>query len=231
MNFGELKALSLFNVPQAKSSAVSATTRGLLINLAVADLAMRIKAVRTHEDFNSLTGVSKYNLSSNLTRFLAIDEGGVWFDDGEFKQLTPYTVSKMKNEFPNFQEDEASVPLRYYLLGGDLHLHPAVETGGTDKIRVYMVQRPIVMTDDDHYPFHKEGDQEVEDSRLEILSESILLYVESRILKAVGDKQEAILKFQEYKADVAEKMLLINARPDATMDKHSRFQGPRVPRC
>lgn len=231
MNFGELKSLSLAYVAGGKAAAISDATRGTLINAAVADLAIRSKAIRTQEDFDSLSSTSKYNLSVNLTRFLKIDEGGVWFDDGnDFKQLRPYSVSKMKNEFPNFQQDEASVPLRYYLLGGDLHLHPSVETGGTDKIRVYLVQRPQIMTAAGHYPFHKEGDQSTEDERLEILSESILLYVEARILKILGEGQEAILKFQEYRADVTEKLLLINERVDISGSKYSKFQGPRIGR-
>lgn len=87
MNFGDLKALSLAYVPQGKASAISVATRGSLLNLAVADIAARAKCVRTYEDFNSSASTAKYNLGSNLTRYIALDEGGVWFYDGtDWKQ-------------------------------------------------------------------------------------------------------------------------------------------------
>ena len=232
MNFGELKSLARAYVPQSKANAISVATMGQIINAGVADVALRGKCIRTYEDFDSLSGVSKYNLSANLTRFMALDEGGVWFDDGDgFKDLDPFTVSKMKNDFPNFQTDEDSAPLRYYVLGDDLYLHPGVETGASDKIRVHFIQRPMPMTDDAQYPFHAEGSQTTEVERLEILSESVLLYVESRFLKILNEKQESILKNQEYLADVAAKIQMINGRPDVAADKKSKFQGPRIPRC
>ena len=228
MNFGELKNLSRSYTPQAKTSAISLATMGQIINAAVADVALRGRFIRTYGDFNSVTGTAKYNLSANLTRFLALDDGGVYFDDGNgFKPLDPVTVAKMKNDFPSFQSDEGSVPLRYYILGDDLHVHPAVETGAADKIRVYFVQRPVIMTDDTHYPFHVDGSQTTEMERLEILSESILLYVESRFLKILSEKQESILKYQEYIADLNAKILMINGRPDLSSSRLSKFQGPR----
>lgn len=216
MNFGDLKSLSFAFVPQGKANAVSAGTRASLINLAVADVALRARCLRTSEDFASLTGIAKYNLSDNLTRFLAIDDGGVWFNGvtGGFKYLAPYFLTRIREEFPSFQSDAPATPLRYYLLGDDIYLHPAVTTGAAARIRVYFIQRPIVMTLDAHFPFHKDGDQLTENERLEVLSESILLYVESRILKALGEKEASIAKYAEYLADIKDKVLLINGRSD-----------------
>lgn len=229
MNFGELKNLSRAYVPQAKATAINDATMGQIINAATADVALRVKAIRTYEDFDSVSGVSKYNLSANLTRFMALDDAGVWFDDGAgFKRLDALTSAKMKNSFPSHMNDEASVPLRYYVLGDDVYLHPGVETGATDKIRVHFIQRPIKMTDSAHYPFHAEGNQSVEVERLEILSESILLYVESRFLKILGNRDESIIKYKEYLEDLTMKISMINGRPDISSDKNSRFQGPKV---
>lgn len=229
MNFGELKSLARAYVPEAKTGVVTIGTIGTILNLAVADIATKGKLIRTYEDFDSLTGVGKYSLSENLTRFLALDDGGVWFSDGNFRRMDSISVGKMLNDFPSFPSDAADVPLRAYVLGDDLYLHPAVKTGGTDKIRVFFIQRPQVMTLDTHYPFHKESDQTIEQERLEILSESILLYAESRILKVCGEKNEALVKYNEYVADLTAKLLSINARPDISISKLSRFQGPRVP--
>lgn len=229
MNFGELKTMSLAYVPQGKASAISDTVRGLILNAGVADIALRVKAVRTYGEFNSTDSTGKYNLSANLTRYLGIDEGGVWYNDGSgFRQLDALSIAKMKNSYPNFISDSDLVPQRYYILGDDVYVNPGVETGSASAFRIYFIQRPIIMSADGHYPFHKDGDQATETERLEILSESLLLYAESRILKILGMKDESITKYTEYLADLAGKETLINGRPDISASKKTKFQGPKI---
>lgn len=230
MNFSDLQLLARAYVPQGRASAVSLTRLKLLINVATGDVALRSRAIRTSGDFNSLANTAKYNLSSNLTRFLSLDEGGVWFNDGvQWRRMWPFTVARMRNQFPNFQDDDTTEPERYYTLGDDLNFHPSIASAGTSNLRVYFVQRPIQMTLNSHFPFHIDGDQTTEMERLETLSESILLYVESRVLKIIGKKDDSVTKFAEYKVDIDDKMKLINESADLVADKHTKFQGPLLP--
>lgn len=229
MNFKELQDLSLAFVPQGKGSAVSEANRKLLLNAAVADICFRSGVLPTSGDFDSTEDVGEYDLSEELEGYCSIGPGGVWYDAGEgFKELDPCTIEKMKKDFPNFQDDASGVPIRYYTLGDALFLHPKPSETTTDAIRVYYNKKPLAMVENTHYPFYAGTTQTTEKASLAILWETIILYVEAKIKKILGDVDGEAKKWAEYLADLQTKTEKLKARPDIVNHKKTKMMGPRV---
>jgi len=236
MNFGNLKSLARAYVPTARRSSVSNTNLELLLNEAVRDVAFRTEAIKKREKFNVVAEQEEYNTSLVLTRFAKMTKEGLWWNAGsaaspDWERLYPRTVKYLDRHYPTWRNDDSSDPERYAQFGDLLIIHNKPDTSLSNGFWAHFVQYPEVMSASTHFPFHVDGDQDTELSRCMILSESILLYTESKILKILGEKQEAIAKMNEYKQDVYEKKLLVNDSEDVIQDSRTKMRGPYVGKC
>lgn len=230
MNFGNLKTMARAYIPGAKSSAVSLATLEILLNEGALDVAYRLKCLKAFDYFDSVANAESYDLTQVLDNFLAVDDSGIWWLSGtQYEELYPHTIKSMDNKYKNWRGDSSSEPERYIIHGNNLFIpHPIVTASTTDAFLAYYAKRPAVMTNDEHFPFPIDGDQEEERSDLAILSDCILLYAEWKILKILSQRQDAYDKKNEYLEELALKGQLLNLRPDLTSNDQTKFSGPKV---
>lgn len=230
MNLTNLKELARFYLSELTARKASDTLLLMLLNEATLDVTVRTACLKAIEEFNATANTGEYRLSSVLTRFLAIDKEGIWWNDGDrWQELYPRTIKYLNNWHSGWRDDGAGSPQRY-ALHGDLFIpHPKPETSLTDGFKVHFIQRPPAMATGAHFPFPVGDAQDGEErSDLAILSDCILLYVEWKVLKSMNKRVEAFEKRNEYLEEIEIKKRLINTRADIEHDEDTKMRGPRV---
>lgn len=232
MNFGNLKTLSRKFTPSAKTTRITDDELELLINEAAIDVAFRLVALKKSKKINVSAEKGEYYISDTMTDYLTMDRSGVWWYNGtSWRQLTPFTLKQLDIEFRQWRDDSSSSPLRYYIDGDILGLHPKPDTTLTSGLWVYYGRKPLLMTDSGDYPFHKDGTKTIEIPQLSILSDSIFAYLEWHFSKILSKpEQEIIALNQVYEKEIASKKRLIEMRADISAYKKTKFQGRKVRR-
>lgn len=229
MDFSELRSLARAYVPQAKASAINNTNRDLILNEGALDVALRTGCLATDKKINIVGSQAEYNLSSQLDRYLFMDKPGVWFYDGSgWVRIRPKTLAWLDKRLPTWRDSDEGDPLYRAIHGNNLLLHPTPEANESNGLWIYYCQRPTIMVQAGHYPFHVEGDQTEERTDLATLSEAILLYWEMKALKVLGKKQESLQKKGEYLTSIIEKTAFLKRDRNIAIDKKTRFMGKKV---
>lgn len=227
MNFEKLKRLARLYVPQAKINAIPDEDLETLLNEGTLDATQRLLCKKGIGTFAATANISEYIISTSLTRYLTMDEPGLWWNDGsQWVKLDPVTIKWLDNKMPNWRDTPSGNPQRYALYGDNLIIHPAPVSTLASGFKAYFIQKPDVMSDNGHYPFAQPANQSAEESRLAILSEVVLLFWEWKALKILGKGTEAIEKRNEYMAEIEEKRSLINVALDISSDKYTSMRGP-----
>lgn len=233
MNFQKLKRLARLYVPQAKLNAIPEEDLETILNEGSIDVTQRLLCKKAIETFNVTANTSEYIISTSLTRYLTMDEPGLWWNDGsQWTKLDPVTIKWLDNRMPNWRNASAGTPARYALYGDNLIIHPAPDTTRASGFKAYFIQKPGTMSDNAHFPFAQPANQSAEESRLAILSELVLLFWEWKALKILGKTTEAVEKRAEYMAELVEKRSLVDIVLDISSDKYTSMKGPstNVPR-
>lgn len=223
MNLSNLKTLARAYVPQAVVRAINKTTLELILNEATLDVALRTICLETDTTFNVVADQVEYDITTNVSDFLVISDGGLWWNDGsQWQELIPKTIKWLNENIPTWRNMSSGTPQYYAQYGDKLLIHPASDTALADGLKLYYGKKPQTMTASGHYPFG----YTTEIARLAPLSEAILAYWEWKALKILGKKQESLAaKFQEYLEIIADKIRLINRVPNIAAHKKTKYQG------
>ena len=230
MNLGNLRTLSRAYNPEAKINAVSNVVLDLILNNGAKDVASKSICLPTDTQFNTVADQGKYDLSSELSRFLVIDKPGLWYKDAadsDYVRLYPRTIKWFDTNRPSWRDEGSGNPILYYQNGNTLGLVPAPDTAITKGLWIYYGQAPVSMVTTSHYPFGYGS----EISRLLPLHEAILAYASWKLVKAMNKGQDAYrLGENEYARTLEAKMAEIKRRLDISASRESRFQGRKSTR-
>ena len=84
------------------------------------------------------------------------------------------------------------------------------------------------MVDAGDYPLHIVGVKTTERSDLAILSDLILMYAETKVLKLLSKRQDSAEKYSEYLETIEMMKPLIRGRADIASHRDTKMQGPRA---
>jgi hypothetical protein len=229
MNFGNLKSLFRAYVPAATINALKNENIEIILNEGALDVAVRTQCLKNFAYFNAEAGINKYSLSTKLSRYLGIEESGVWFlEDGQYTELYPKTLRELDNKRPNWRSETGDSIQEYAIFGDWFMPVPYPETALSNAFLIYYFERPMTMTDPSDFPFHIVGVKTTERSDLAILSDCILLYAEAKVLKLLSKRQDSAEKYNEYLATLEMVKPFIQARPDIVSHRDTKWQGPRA---
>lgn len=229
LNFSELKTLSRLYVPQAKPNIVDDTVLSLILNEGALDVAFHSLCLKANTKFNAVADQYEYNLSSVVTKFLAIDKPGLWWNDGnQWKQLFPKTLKWLDENIPTWRDADSGSPRWYYQNGNTLGIHPAPAVSLSNGLWLYFAQAPSSMSEASHYPFHQQGLQTSEQSHLAPLAHSIITYVEWKLHKVLNKDEESKMTREMYISEITTIMDEIERRPDIVASSDNRYSGPRI---
>lgn len=229
MNLQSLKILARGYIPGAKDTAINDTTLLSILNEGVLDVATRLKCVKNFAYFNAVADQESYRLSSVLTNYLCLDDPGIWMKSGTtYQEMDPEDIKSLDQKFRNWRGSEGEIANRYAMLGDLFIPHPTINQNISSGFLAYYCERPLAMVENTHYPFHVSGSQTTERSDLAILSDSVLMYAEWKILKVLSKRDDAYQKFNEYLQDLELKRPLINSRLDVAHGRKVKFSGPRI---
>lgn len=229
MNLGDLKTFSRFYTRALKTIRIEDSDLTKIIQKGVDDICIELGLVNADEKFSVSADIYRYSLITNVTRFLAINEGGLWWNAGsasspDWKQLIPETMESMNQKRPNWRNLGTGDPKWYFPDGEDVIIVPVPDTDLTDGFWLWFNQAPQRMTDDSHYPFGFTA----ENKRLGLIDDLILKYVEWKVEKAVGDKQISLTAFQEYEALKIKCRKILSVRLDIRAYQSAKFQGKKA---
>jgi len=228
MNFGELNTIARMYVLEAKKNKVEDTEIEILINNGAREVARLAKCLKTSEKFDSVADETTYNLTTNVTRFLAMDKPGLWYKasaTGDYKKVHPKTIQWFDEEKPTWRNTDASDPVYYALEGDNIIITPGTDTAITDAFQLHFCQAPRQMTTSAHYPFG----YETEIHRLMPLQEAILAFVEWKLTKALNQGADAYKAGESYfLREVLKQSMLVNERTDISSDKKTKFGRKRL---
>jgi len=228
LTFSELKSLARLYVPQAKPNIVDDTALSLIINEGALDVAFHSLCLKANTKFNAVADQSEYNLSSVVTKFLAIDKPGLWWNDGnQWKQLYPKTLKWLDENIPTWRDADSGAPRWYYQNGNTLGVHPAPADSLASGFWLYFAQAPTSMTENAHYPLHQQGDRTVAQEHLSPLAHSILTFVEWKLHKILNKDEESKMTREMFINEVTTIMAEIERRPDIEASSDVKYSGPR----
>lgn len=228
MKLSDLKVFARAYIPGAKDTAITDTLLTLILNEGALDVATRLKCMKNFAYFNSVADQESYRLSSALTNYLGLDDSGIWMKNGDtYQEMDPEDIKSLDQKFRNWRGQTGSIANRYAMFGDLFIPHPAVDTTLSNAFLVYYCERPLTMADPSDYPFHVHGTKTIERSDLAILSDSLLMYAEWKILKVLSKLDDAYQKFNEYLQDLELKRPLINSRLDVAHGRKTKYSGPR----
>jgi len=231
MTLGEFRTIIRVLVPSANKGAVSNTTMDLLINSGVRLVNTMAKAYRGEEYFNVEDEVNSYNLRDINSNFTLIGKGGLWMNKGtaaspQWKKLDAVDRAYLDRKFPNWMNQDSSVPLYYIVEAGKIIVHPSPNADLTDGFWMPdFVIKPTKMTANTHYPFT--GTTE-EISDLEPLDDVIVDYVRWHLKHSVGREQSGLVTRKEFEIELLRKIKTVNRRPDISSNWRAlRMKGRR----
>jgi hypothetical protein len=232
MKLGQLKTFCRLQIPGAKSSRVSDSNLEILLNNATTNICTDVGCLPEDSKITVTADTAEYDLATVLTRYVGIDEAGVYWnsgdaDDENWVQLTPRTLKWMDENIPTWRNDSSGDPKRYFIEGSKLTLHPTPDTTVSDVgLWVYFLQDSPDMTDDEQFPFG--GDEEYR--HLKFLDDLILAYVEWKLGKAIGQEDVEVKGQQAYFELRDDCRRTLRRRPDVIMSNNSdmRIQGARI---
>jgi hypothetical protein len=230
MNLTNLKILARAYVPQAKLQAINDATLVIILNEGCLDVGLKASVLKTSASFNAVSGTQEYDLRTALTRYLAIDKGGVWYLSGTtYKKLYPKTIEWLDENVQNWRNGAAGEPLYYYLYSDKIGFYPKPSSSVTNGFLMYFVQRPTPManaTPATEYPFN--GASEID--QYAPYSDCVLDYWIWRARRILSfPEQEVIAAKNQYMQNMLERVNQINRRVDIAYDRSAKLQGVKIP--
>lgn len=231
MNLGNLRTMARAQVPGAKKTRINNTTLDIILNNGKDDVATKSICLKANQKFAIAaisSGISEYNLSDIVNRFLVIDKAGLLYRSSitaDYDRLDPKTIEWLDQNRPHWRDEDPGTPRYYYQNGNILGLVPAASDSVAQGGWLYFGQRPPDMTEGEHYPFG--GASEI--SRLVPLQQAILAYARWQ-LRFILNKglDEYRMGERAYKDEVAIRIAEIKRRPDISAHEGTKFGGDLV---
>lgn len=214
MNLGELRTIIRVIVPGATSSAIKASALNTLINMGAVYVNAIVRALKKNKKFAIAENQQDYDITTIADDYQSIDVDGIhWYNGSQYKRLDPFTKNSMNKEYEYWRDDAAGDVQRYFIDGDTLTLNPKPDTAASQGGWIYYTRKPVKATADDHYLFHKDGDQTKEISQYGFLDDFIVKYVEIWLDKTLNkDMKNNELVVLEN--DLLKAKNIINTRPD-----------------
>lgn len=230
MTLGELKSMARLSVPGIKSNKVGVDILEILINKGIADVAALTVCLKKNTKFAVTADKFEYDLTTLISDFLTPDKPGLYWNQGtadnpDYKQLDPVTLKWFDENRPNWRDADSSSPLYYALDSATITIVPTPDTALANGFWMYYGAKPPQLTQDGQYPF---SGTTTEIPILSIFDMAILKYVVWHTLPMISKRDDYRMAENEYKREVAEKMLLLEKRKDIQASKKTKFQGRRI---
>lgn len=225
MNFGNLKILARACVPAAKANKIDDVQLALILNNGKNDVALKTICLKKNEKFDAVAEQKEYLLSTVLTDFLIIDKSGLWWSNGsQYRQLEPYTLKKLDEDFPYWRDASSGSPQRYSIDGNVITVHPKPNITLTSGFWIYYGAKSLSMSADSDYTFSGS----IEIPHLSILDDAILDYWKWQAYKITGEKEDVIRAAKDdYLREIEDKIFLLNKRIDISASRYTKFQGTK----
>lgn len=221
MNRGEIKSRFRTYTSKAKTNQITDTLVETLIQEAVNDISRILELFPTSTTFNVQSEVQQYDLNSEITDLVKVREAGLkWYDGTNWNRLKAYTIEKLDEEYPYWEDDSSGDPLRYVIDGTNLIIHNKPDTALTDGFKLYYYKRPTQMDDDGDYPFSGTSTEII---MYEGLHVAILHYVRAYINLALDKKVTYKESMDDYINELAKQAKVLKKRPDITKDTKVRY--------
>lgn len=225
MNWGEIITHARAGTPYAKIEAASNTIVEALLYSGIIDVARHTKCLPENITFDVTADTYEYLLSANVPRFLLPDRDGLYWNNGtRWKQLIPKDRKWLDSNITNWRNLDSGDPYYYYIEGNKIGVHPTPDTTLSDGFWLYYFAKPAKQTDPNNYVF--EGSSQI--PNLEILDMAIIKYFRWHILSYLGKNDEYSRAENQYKKELAEKIMLLTERPDIAASPKTRLRGRRI---
>jgi hypothetical protein len=189
----------------------------------VKDIASYTLCLKSNKKFDVVANQAEYNLSVEISDYLAVDKSGLWWNNGTtFKPVNPRTLKWLDINVPNWRNRSSGSPLNYSIDADILTVSPPPETALTDGFWLYYGKKPTPMTENDHYPF---SGSTTEFTHLSIFDFAIILFVKMRLEPMLNKNADANLSRQEYLQEREEKKNLFYRRKDISSDNDTRMKA------
>ena len=225
MKYSDLKSLARAYAPQATAEQIDDTNLGLLLRQGALDVASRLFCLKTDQKFASVADQRAYVLSTVLTRFLAIEKSGIWWNDGDsYVPIYPRTLAWLDENRVNWKNEASGNPQFYAFDANEVYFSPPPSASTANAFWAFFSQIPPTPSNDDWYPFG--GETEI--PRLAPLSECVLYYYKWKALGVLGKPQEMDEFEPVYEREIERKRQFLNIRKDLEASPQVKLQGRRI---
>lgn len=215
MKLQEIITVSRLVLPTAQETKVTDANLTFLANEASKSIALKGKLRRVSKSFNLVTTSNEYIVTDIDSDFLNTDSSGLWrYDGSNFTKLYRTTIENMDYDFRSWRDNSAGTAQKYFIQDNTIFLDRTAATAVTNGLKLYYIKKYSDMIDNEHYPFHKDGAQNVELNQYSDLCWSIIDFIEWQISKALGKDEVVIAKQQIYETNLKNRLTEIGIEPD-----------------
>lgn len=230
MTLSNIRELIRAYVPSAKVSVVPDALLDIIINAGVRDVNAIAFALRGDAKFNVSAEIQTYALSVEVSDFVTMAPGGLWWNRGtassvDWVRLDAMDRRSLDDLYPRWMSNSSDNPLRYILENDVLSIDPKPSADLTDGFWLFYVKKPVDMSADGHYPF---SGTTTEIGALSILDEAIIDYSRWKLARPLGAQQMGVITEQDYRKNLNEKIAILNTRLDITANPNLRMRGPNI---
>lgn len=218
-------------VPGLKPRVVDDSTLITLINRGVDTINEDGNVWEISEKIDLNANDQEINISDVLSNFLTMGPSGIWYNQGteatpDYIQLDPYTRKGLDKDYPNWRNDPVDTPLRYYIEGNLLGLHPGVSTALTDGLWMNFIRAANAITASDQYPFSGSG---TEIPQFRVFDDSIIDYVRWKVSRPLGkDNQHGVISEADFNKSKARAISNFRQRLDIQYHKNTKMRIPVI---
>ena len=215
MNRQAVLSLARLYVPEAPISVITDVNAYIILNEGAQQFVRYTLCLPTEIDFTCTADDKDYVLSDTVPKYLAIQREGLWWYNtvnSKWIQLHGTSPAYMWKNFPTWLNDSSGSPMRYWIDGDILWVHPAPDTTkATTGFKLFYFAKSVDVDADGEFFFSGSTTQI---PWLSPYEETILQYYKWKVNQIIGYNQKA----EEAKAmfyAVAEKAKSeLLARPD-----------------
>ena len=157
MTRADMLSMARLYVPEATSTVVSDTNAYILLNNAAQEFVKVSDCLPTSTDFTCTVNVKSYALSSVASTYLKIRQEGLWFYNtvtSKWVQLDGTTLAYMWKNYPTWINDSSGTPMRYWIDGDVLWVHPTPNTTkASTGFKLYHYAKAVDTSAATHYYF------------------------------------------------------------------------------
>jgi len=228
MKLSELKTFGRAIVPAAKMQKIDDTLFELILRQGAIDVAKLTLCLPANKKFASQASIGDYSLSTIDSRFLTLEESGLWWQNGtQYKKLYARTREWMDNTIENWRDRAAGTPQWWFREGDTITVIPKPTAAVADSFWIYYGRIPLPMSSEDHYPFGNT----VEIAHLNPLSHNIIDYLRWRALEITGEGSLAAKAEETYYAKIAlarDHVMRNTTLLSQAVNKETRLKGRQI---